>query len=77
MLFTTKGTFKVTVPYQKVLTIYESGKPYTASVSIERDLLEVSCPLHGTKSAQLGGGFAKTPDLLARMLLKELIAASK
>lgn len=64
------------VPYQKTITIYAAGKPYTASVSIERDLLEVSCPLHGTKSAQLGM-FTRTPDLLSRMLLKDLIAENK
>jgi len=55
---------------QTPLTVEHEGKTYSATYSVERDIITVSSFDFGWKSAQIGG---MPPLTLARLLLHEMI----
>ncbi len=56
-----------------IIAADHDGINYTAHWSVRDGILRVSSPVLGSKEAELGP-LARTPENLARMLLRELIA---
>lgn len=60
---------------EKEFTIEKNGKEYKGWYKIEKGMIHVSSGF-GSKSAQLGGS-TETPEVLARIILGELISEDK